>query len=86
MSYENERSGVPGRRKEDQWAIWDKRLRDVILFLLGVGLTLNEFLNISQGPRPAALVFLSSLIGLPFVLQANEKMRRESSFERTNDD
>lgn len=67
---------MDGRRLDDVWARWDKRVRDTIIFLVGVGGCINELFFIAQ-PRPAALVFLASLIGIPFVLSADEsKMKK----------
>lgn len=65
------RGQVAGRRVDDIWARWDKRVRDTIIFLVGVGGCINELFFIAD-PRPAALVFLASLIGIPFVLSADE--------------
>ncbi len=60
------------RRKSDAWIKYDKRVRDSIIFLVGIGGCINELFVVNQ-PRPAALVFLASLIGIPFVLSADEK-------------
>lgn len=74
------RTGVPGRRMDDVWARWDKRVRDSIIFIVGVGGCIHELFIVPE-PRPAALVFLASLIGVPFVLSADESKgtkRKES--------
>lgn len=65
-----------GRRAQDRWATWDKRVRDSMIFALGVIGALNE-LFIEKDPRPTALVFIGSIIGVPFALKADER-RRES--------
>lgn len=65
------RGNVSGRRLDDVWARWDKRVRDTIIFCVGVGGCINELFFVPD-PRPAALVFLASLIGIPFVLSADE--------------
>lgn len=62
----------PQRRSTDLWNRYDKRVRDSIIFMVGVGGVINE-LFVENEPRPAALVFLASLIGVPFVLSADEK-------------
>jgi hypothetical protein len=69
---------VPTQRERDKWSLWDKRLRDAIIFAVGIFGTMNELFIISD-PRPSALIFLASLIGVPFVLQADEKKSRDGS-------
>lgn len=71
------RTAVPrGRRREDLWLISDKKVRDFVLWLVGVAGVINE-LFIVPDPRPSALIFLGSLIGVPFVLGADEKRRKD---------
>lgn len=78
--------GVPlGRREEDRWSLWDKRVRDAILFVIGVAGIVNELFLISD-PRPSALLFLGSLVGLPFVLQADERRRRGTEPDSSDDE
>ena len=67
-----------GRRDDDRWHIWDKRVRDAVLFVVGVAGIVNELFIISS-PRPSSLLFLGSLVGLPFVLNADERRRKDSS-------
>lgn len=73
----DERSSMPGRRSEDKWAIWDKRLRDAVLFVIGAAGIINELFLVPE-PRVSSFVFLTSLVGLPFVLQADERRRKDT--------
>lgn len=74
---EEDRRVLPhGRRAHDYWAVWDKRVRDGVLFVVGIAGIINE-LFVVAGPRPSALLFLGSLVGLPFVLQADERRRKD---------
>lgn len=70
---EDRRNGMKnGRRAEDIYARWNVKVRDSIIFLVGVTGVINE-LFIVPDPRPSILIFLGSLIGVPFVLSADEK-------------
>lgn len=85
---EDRRDGVNGRRAEDIYARWNVRIRDSIIFIVGVLGVINE-LFIVPDPRPSILIFLGSLIGVPFVLSADEKRtseRKESNVTQKNDD
>jgi hypothetical protein len=77
----NERRAVPGRRSDDQWSVWDKRVRDGLIFVMGIIGCAHE-LFILPDPRPSALVFVASLLGLPFVLSADESRNKR----KDNDD
>lgn len=66
------------RREQDKWLIYEPRIRDAVIFIVGVGGVINE-LFILESPRSVALVFLASLIGVPFVLSADERRRPEKS-------
>lgn len=66
------------RRKGDVWVRYEKRVRDGIIFMVGIGGCINELFIVAE-PRPAALVFLASLIGVPFVLSADEKKPVQNS-------
>jgi hypothetical protein len=55
------------------WRI-PKDLRDTIMFLLGAGGFLHE-LVIATAERPFILAASSALMGLPFVLKADERLR-----------
>lgn len=59
---------------ENKWQIWDKRVRDVGLYIVGMLGVINE-LFIQPEPRPTSLVFLATVLGIPFVLRADEKRR-----------
>ena len=69
----DEETGRPyRRRREDVWVRYEKRVRDAIIFLVGIGGCINELFIVDE-PRPSALVFLASLVGVPFILQADER-------------
>jgi hypothetical protein len=82
MDERRERMG--GRRDEDQWSLWDKRLRDALIFIVGIIGTIHELFVIVD-PRPYALVFLASLIGIPFVMSRDEQ-RRDKDRQASNDE
>lgn len=50
---------------------WSTIRRDTIIWVMGVGLTLNELL-VEPEIRSQALVFCGLLLGLPGILAANE--------------
>lgn len=76
---EDRRNGE-GRRDEDLYAKWNARVRDALLFLVGFSGCIYEIFFVPD-PRPSILVFLGSLIGMPFILSADEKriQRRDHS-------
>lgn len=78
---EEERNGVNGRRAEDLYARWNIKVRDTILFVVGVIGVVNELFIVAD-PRPSILIFLGSLIGVPFVLNADEKRISSNGSER----
>ena len=50
-----------------------KTVRDTVLFIAGLGFAINEVV-IRDGPeRPVTLAFIAALLGLPFILRADEK-------------
>lgn len=63
-----------GRRKEDRWAVWDRHVRDLILFGAGIFFAVNELI-IETNPRYEALIFIAGILGVPFVLRSDEKHR-----------
>lgn len=76
------RHGVT-RRADDLYARWNVRIRDSIIFVVGVVGVINE-LFILPDPRPSILIFLGSLIGVPFILSADEK--RSTTEQSTDSD
>lgn len=64
----------PTTEEKRQWELWDKRVRDSALFLLGIAATINELWFVPD-PRPLALPVIGGLLGLPFALRADEKRR-----------
>lgn len=60
--------------EEKKWERWDKRLRDIVLFIVGIAGVVNE-LWIEPEPRLYSLIFLGSILGIPFALRADEKRR-----------
>lgn len=66
-----ERTELPGKRALP----WRTVRRDTVIWLMGIGLTLNEFL-LEPKIRPEALVFCAGLLGLPGILAANEVAKR----------
>ena len=53
---------------------YEPRIRDAVIFVVGIGGIVNELFVLEQ-PRSVALVFLASLIGVPFVLSADERRK-----------
>lgn len=63
-------------REMDKWSTWDKRIRDLFIFAIGLGFAVNELVFESE-PRPAALIFVANMIGVPLILAAAERKRQE---------
>ena len=64
----------PTREETDQWAKYEKRVRDVIIFVLGIAGIVNEFW-IETEPRLPVLLAGFALIGIPLTLYADEQRR-----------
>lgn len=60
--------------EKDKWSTWDKRIRDGVMFLFGLGVAYNE-LVLESKPREVGLLFAASILGIPFVLLADERRR-----------
>lgn len=52
--------------------------RDVVLFLSGLGLTINEALIREGQERPSLIMLYAGMMGLPAVLRADERRRTPS--------
>lgn len=56
---------------------WTKISRDLVLFAVGLGLTINEALR--AGPeRPSLLVLYAGMMGLPAILRFDEQRRKDT--------
>lgn len=72
---------VKRRRKQSPQSFiepWLRKItRDLVLFVVGLCLTINEAV-IRQGPeRPAILTLFASMMGLPIIIRAQEKRNSE---------
>jgi len=57
---------------DDNWSITYNRIRDVVIFTIGcIGMIYELF--VVDDPRLYALVAISALLGLPLMLQADER-------------
>lgn len=68
------------RRVKLEYEQTEKRIRDAIIFVVGIAGSINE-LWVVDYPRPYALAFLASLIGVPFILHADSKRRKNGDHE-----
>lgn len=73
MPPEDTNADNPSREK-DKWSKWDKRIRDLIIWVIGTGALVNE-LFLKESPETATLVFLAGVLGVPFILKADEMKR-----------
>lgn len=71
-----ERRDDEPRREIDLWAIWDKRLKDLSMFVFGAIGFFHELL-VRGEPEVIILVAAGALMGVPLVMSADSK-RRES--------
>jgi hypothetical protein len=66
---------MPGELKrgtpQDFYDEWSVRIRDLLLYLVGVAGIVNE-IWLEEEPRWSILVFVASLVGLPTVLKLDE--------------
>jgi hypothetical protein len=79
----DKRRATVGRRAEDQWAVWDKRIRDMILFTLGASGIISEFF-LNPPPDFTILGASLTLVGVPVALFADA--RRRSNRDSDPDD
>lgn len=68
-------NGPEWRVNRDIYGKWNPRIRDGVLFVVGVGGLINE-LWFEPDARLHVLVFLLSLLGIPAV-EALDKIRQE---------
>jgi hypothetical protein len=66
------------RRIDDNWEKWNKRLRDLGIYLLGVAGTVHELFI--RSPREAwILPFCALLLGLPPLIRWDERRKEEEA-------
>lgn len=65
---------MAGRREIDKWNVWDRRIRDVGIYLVAIAGAINQ-LFFTPDPSETALVFLAAMLGFPLVLRADEARR-----------
>ena len=65
-----------GRQERRRYERNEQRTRDAIIFALGIFGSVNE-LWFQDSPRPYALAFLASVLGIPFILRADTLRRRK---------
>lgn len=63
-----------GRRASDRWAVWDKHVRDLVIFVVAIAGVVNQVFFVDN-PSETILVFLAAMLGVPFVLRADESRR-----------
>lgn len=72
------RSMQPGRRENDRWNVWDRRIRDLGIYTVAISGVVNQIF-FTKDPSETLLIFLAAMLGFPLVLRADE-------FRRTPDD
>lgn len=65
---------MPGRREADKWTVWDRRARDLGIYILAVAGCINQ-LFFTKEPSETVLIFLAAMLGFPLVLRADEARR-----------
>jgi hypothetical protein len=63
-----------GRREADRWSIWDRRVRDLGIYIVALAGVINQ-LFFAKEPSETILVFLAAALGFPLVLRADEIRR-----------
>lgn len=66
------------KKQQEQVArkrFWQKITRDLILFIVGLGLIINEAAIRSGDPRESLILLFAGMVGLPAVLRADELRR-----------
>lgn len=61
-------------KEKDRFSQWEKRIRDLVIWVIGVAALINE-LFIKEEPATGTLVFLAGVLGIPFILKADEIRR-----------
>ena len=70
------------RRQEDKWNLWDQRVRDIALFIFGAIGFFHELL-IREEPHLYMIIASGALMGIPLVLQADEKRRTDGDADES---
>lgn len=65
---------IEGRRESDKWNVWDRRVRDIGIYVVAITGAVNQ-LFFTEDPSETALVFLAAMLGFPLVLRADESRR-----------
>lgn len=60
---------------DDRWTKWNLRIRDLVLWLIGIGAVVNE-LFAREEIRPLAPPIIAALLGLPIALRADERKKQ----------
>lgn len=58
-----------------KWTRWDKRARDLAIFVVGIGIIVNEAI-VSKTKDLPTMLFGGGMAGLPFVLKTDEMRRK----------
>jgi len=74
-----------GHLLNENYEIIEKRIRDAVIFTIGIAGTVNE-IWFQPDVRPYILAFLASLIGVPFILLADAKRRSNRNGRENNGD
>lgn len=73
-----EKRQAVGRRQTDRWSVWDKRIRDLVIWLVTAAALVNE-LFLKTEPNTGIVVALLGALGVPFALKADEFRRKDGS-------
>jgi hypothetical protein len=74
---EDERRKIAGRRNGDKFSIWDRRVRDIGIYIVAILGVINQLFFV-EDPSETTLVFLAAMLGFPLVLKADEFRRTDN--------
>jgi hypothetical protein len=61
---------------EERWGRWEKTVRAFAILAIGLAALINEFF-LREEPRTSVLIFVGSMLGIPFVMGADERLRKK---------
>ena len=79
------RQRVVGRRQQDVWNVWDKRIRDIGIYVVAIAGVVNQIF-FTRNPSETVLVFLAAMLGFPLILRADENRRVGSTHANHTDE